>query len=168
MSEPTSEFPTVIGPDAKFKGELSFDKGVCVEGHFEGQIHSKGTLHIAEGAGVTASIEAANVKIEGACQGNLNVAEKLHLLATAKVEGDLRTNRLEIADGAIFIGNVVVGQAAPEPTVRRPEGAHTSPTPQTSGPTPRDPAKIGHPPMSPASPTAQKPRPQEMRVPAGS
>ncbi len=165
MSEPTSEFPTVIGPDAKFKGELSFDKGVRVEGHFEGQIQSKGTLHIAEGAGVTASIEAANVRVEGECKGNLNVSEKLHLLATAKVEGDLRTNRLEIADGAIFIGNVVVGQAAPEPTVRRPDGGNTGAIPQTSSPMQRDPAKIGQPPMSPGSP---KPRPQELRVPAGS
>ncbi len=164
MSEPTSEFPTVIGPDAKFKGELSFEKGVRVEGHFEGQIQSKGTLHIAEGAGVTASIEAANVRVEGACKGDLNVSEKLHLLATAKVEGDLRTNRLEIADGAIFIGNVVVGQAAPEPAARRPDGAQVGAIPQTSGPTPRDPAKIGQPPMSPGSP---KPRPQEMRVSAG-
>jgi len=168
MSEPNSEFPTVIGPDARFKGELTFDKGVCVEGQFEGQIQSKGTLHVAEGASVTASIQAANVKVEGACKGNLNVSEKLHLLATAKVEGDLRTNRLEIADGAIFIGNVVVGQASPEPTVRRPEGANATPTPHSSSPTQRDPLKIGQPPMAPGSSTLPKPRSPEVHVPTGS
>lgn len=168
MSEPSSEFPTVIGPDARFKGELSFDTGVRVEGKFEGQIQSKGTLHIAEEATITATVQAANVKVEGECKGNLDVSEKLHLLATAKVHGDLRTNRLEIADGAIFIGNVVVGQAAPEPVVRRPEGMHTSVTPQSSVPTHRDPAKIGQPPMAPGNASMPKPRSPELHVPAGS
>ncbi len=112
MADSNGEFPTVIGADAKFKGELSFDKGVRVEGSFDGEIKSKGTLHIAEGAHVTANVEAANVTIEGECKGNLTVGEKLHLKSTARMEGDMRTNRLEIADGAIFAGNVIVGQSS--------------------------------------------------------
>lgn len=112
MAEANGEFPTVIGADARFKGEMSFEKGVRVEGSFDGEIKSKGTLHIAEGAHVTANVEAANVTIEGECKGNLTVSEKLHLKATARMEGDMRTNRLEIADGAIFAGNVIVGQSS--------------------------------------------------------
>ncbi|HWL95098.1 MAG TPA: polymer-forming cytoskeletal protein [Phycisphaerae bacterium] len=112
MAEQNGEFPTVIGADAKFKGEISFDKGVRIEGAFEGQIKSKGNLHIAEGAQVSANVEAASVTIEGECKGNLTVSEKLHLMATARMEGDMRTNRLEIADGAIFVGNVIVGNSS--------------------------------------------------------
>ena len=36
------EFPTIIGPDAIFKGELSFEKGVQILGKFEGKIATKG------------------------------------------------------------------------------------------------------------------------------
>jgi cytoskeletal protein CcmA (bactofilin family) len=157
MPEMNGEYPTVIGADAKFKGELSFDKGVRIEGTFDGQISSKGALHVAEGAKVTANIEAANIRVEGECKGNLVVSEKLHLLPTAKLEGDLRTNRLEINDGAIFIGNVVVGQQAAQ-AARRPtgptDGAH------------RDPTKVAPPQTqpTPATPQAPKPRPQELRV----
>jgi len=162
MSEVNEQYPTILGADAKFKGELSFEKGVRIEGTFEGQINSKGALHVAEGAKLTADIEAANVTIEGECKGNLTVAEKLHLMATARLEGDLKTNRLEIADGAIFLGKVVVGQASPEPAVRRPASA-VQPQP-TMGV--RDPAKPpAGPPMAPGAP---RPRPQDMRVPAGS
>lgn len=114
------EYPTIIGADARFKGELSFEKGVRIDGSFEGQIRSKGTLHVAEGARVAANVEAASVKVEGECKGNLVASEKLHLLATAKVEGDLRATRLEIADGAIFVGNVAVGQTATSDAARRP------------------------------------------------
>lgn len=153
------EFPTIIGADARFKGELSFDRGVRIDGTFDGHIKSKGTLHVAEGAKVAANVEASNVKVEGECRGNLIVSEKLHLMATAKVEGDLRTTRLEIADGAIFSGNVVVGQTATENPIRRANVAEL-PTPSP------DVARM--PTHSPGAPTPRPPRPQEIRVPANS
>ena len=40
------EFPTIIGPDASFKGELQFEKGLRLMGKFEGRITSGGRLHI--------------------------------------------------------------------------------------------------------------------------
>ncbi len=160
MSDFNDEFPTIIGSDATFKGELSFDKGVRVEGKLEGQINSKGTLHIGEGATIHADINAANVKVEGECKGNVVVSEKLHLLATARMEGDLRTTRLEIADGAIFVGKVVVGQAASESPARRPEtGVPSMISPTTT----REPAKVGPTPVAPGAP---KPRPHERPISA--
>jgi cytoskeletal protein CcmA (bactofilin family) len=126
MADTNSEFPTIIGSDAKFKGELTFERGVRIDGSFDGQIKSKGTLHVAEGAKVAANVEAGNIKIEGECKGNLSASEKLHLMATAKMEGDLRATRLEIADGAIFVGNVTVGQGAADSAARRPGGNDVS------------------------------------------
>ncbi|HUN81401.1 MAG TPA: polymer-forming cytoskeletal protein [Phycisphaerae bacterium] len=159
------EFPTIIGADAKFKGELSFDKGVRVEGTFSGHIKSKGTLHIAEGARVDAqSIEAANVKVEGECKGNVFVSEKLHLMATAKVEGDLRTTRLEIADGAIFSGNVVVGQGAAEAGNRRPTLQESSSSGPTMASAPTEVVRTAPSPSLTAPSPAPRPRPQEIRV----
>lgn len=164
MSEMNGESPTVIGADANFKGELSFDKSVRIEGNFEGQIHSKGTLHIAEGAVVTANVDATNVKIEGTCKGNLSVSEKLHMMASAKVEGDLRTSRLEIADGAIFVGNVVVGQStstgsssasASSSSFRPSSVSQPSPTPL-----PRDPNR--------SDDASNRPKVQDARIPASS
>lgn len=167
MGEVNGEFPTVIGADARFKGELSFEKGVRVEGHFDGQIRSKGTLHVAEGAKIAASIEASNVRVEGECKGNFVVTEKLHLMATAKVEGDLRTNRLEIADGAIFAGNVIVGQAAAESTRRAAPSASAGAGPSASpaGPSasPSEPARMPAHPSTGVIPP--RPRPQEIRIP---
>jgi len=158
MAETNGEFPTVIGTDAKFKGEMSFEKGVRIEGAFEGNIRSKGTLHIAEAAKVSADVEAANVKVEGECKGNLLVTGKLHLLPTAKVEGDLRTNRLEISDGAMFTGHVVTGQAATEMPPNRSAahgggvGSPARPAPQPQG------QPAAHPRPQPPQP------PQEIRL----
>ena len=167
MAESNGEYPTVIGPDARFKGELSFDKGVRIEGGFDGHIKSKGTLHVAEGAKVAANVEAANVKVEGECKGNLMATEKLHLLATAKMEGDIRANRLEIADGAIFVGNVVVGQAAAEAPFRRPVSqdvmSSSSSQPNMGAPQPRPQPQMGHEPVR-VAPQPPRPQPAEVRL----
>ncbi|NOX59273.1 MAG: polymer-forming cytoskeletal protein [Planctomycetes bacterium] len=109
MSDPNSEYPTVIGADASIKGELRFEKGMHLLGKFEGEIESKGVLLVAEGASLSGDVKAGTVKIEGVMTGNLEATGKVKLSASARLEGDLRTARLEVADGAMFSGHVVVG-----------------------------------------------------------
>lgn len=109
MADSNGEFPTVIGPDAVFKGELTFDKGVRLLGKFEGQIETKGNLVIADGAKLAGDVRAGNVKVDGLVNGNLETSGKIQLSASAKLEGDLKSARLEVADGATFQGRVVVG-----------------------------------------------------------
>ena len=110
MSE--NEAQTVIGQDAKFKGELSFEKGVKVLGSFEGNIITKGTLDIAAGANVNADIEAGNVIVEGDIKGNLAASDLIELKNTAKIQGDIRCARLVVVEGASFIGHCHVGNGA--------------------------------------------------------
>ena len=113
MPESDGQYETVIGPDASFHGELEFEKGVRVLGRFEGKITSKGNLHVAEGGIMKADVQAGNVQIEGEIKGNLAATGKVLLKATARLEGDLRTARLEVAEGAVFVGNCVVGPQTP-------------------------------------------------------
>lgn len=109
------EYPTVIGADAAFKGELSFEKGVRLLGKFEGEITSKGNLLIADGAQLSGDVKAGSVQINGQMTGNLEATGKVMLAASAKLEGDLRTARLEVADGASFVGKCSVGPANGRP-----------------------------------------------------
>ena len=109
MADTNNEYPTVIGPDASFKGELRFEKGMRLLGKFEGEIDSKGDLLIAEGANLAGDVKAGTVKIDGVMTGNLEATGKVKLSASAHLEGDMRTARLEVADGAMFSGHVVVG-----------------------------------------------------------
>lgn len=107
MSE--AEFPTVIGPDAKFKGELTFEKSVQVLGSFEGQITTKGKLEVANGAVIQADIEAGSISVEGEVQGNMAAGDLIELKQSAKLKGDLRCSRLIVTDGASFVGHCNVG-----------------------------------------------------------
>ena len=105
----TSDFQTTIGPDAVFKGEMHFKKGMRLFGEFEGQIDSKGELMIAEGAKMRGEAAADSIKISGFVKGNVSADGCVQLSDSARLEGDIQTNRLQVADGAILIGRCQVG-----------------------------------------------------------
>ena len=109
MAETSSEFPTTIGADAVFKGELQFEKGVRLLGKFEGEINSEGEMVIAEGAALVGDVKAGTIRIEGKVKGNLQAKAKVELSSNARLEGDLQASRLEVAEGAVLIGRCVVG-----------------------------------------------------------
>lgn len=109
MAESSAEFPTTIGPDAVFKGQLQFEKGVRLLGKFEGEITSDGEMVIAEGATLVGDVKAGTIRIDGKVKGNLHANAKVELTASARLEGDLEAARLEVAEGAVLIGRCVVG-----------------------------------------------------------
>jgi cytoskeletal protein CcmA (bactofilin family) len=111
------DFPTVIGPDAVFKGELSFEKGLRLQGRFEGKITTPGRLHVAREAKMQADVDAGAIIVEGEVQGNLSASDRIELKQTARYQGDLHASKLVVDEGAIFSGHVSVG---PEVMKNRP------------------------------------------------
>jgi cytoskeletal protein CcmA (bactofilin family) len=132
------EYPTILGPDASFKGELSFEKGMRLHGRLEGKITTAGRLHVAKEAKMQADVEAGAIVVEGDVKGNLLANDRIELKQTTRYEGDLTASKLVVDEGAVFRGHVTVG---PEAVKNRP--AQTS----SGAPAAR--------PMPPAQPQAQ-------------
>jgi cytoskeletal protein CcmA (bactofilin family) len=118
------EFPTIIGPDASFKGELSFEKAVRLMGKFEGRITSAGRLHIAREARMQGDVESGAIIVEGDVKGNLIASDRVELKPTARHEGDLRAAKLTVEEGAALNGHVSVG---PDMVKARPPQAAAGP-----------------------------------------
>jgi cytoskeletal protein CcmA (bactofilin family) len=136
------EFPTVLGPDASFKGELSFEKGMRLMGRFEGKLNTPGRLHIAKEAKMSADVEAGAIVVEGEVQGNLSANDRIELKQTARYEGDLRASKLVVDEGAIFNGHVSVGpDGQTKPPQRPPQGAPQAHRPPQAQPQPQGAAK---------------------------
>ena len=126
------EYPTIIGQDASFKGELSFEKGLRLIGRFEGKINTAGRLHIAKEARLQADVDAGAVIVEGDVKGNLNASDRIELKQTARCEGDIRASKLVVDEGAVFSGHVSVG---PEAVKNRPAPSQQqAPRPNVSAP----------------------------------
>lgn len=106
------EYPTVLGPDASFKGELSFEKGMRLMGKLEGKVNTPGRIHVTKEAKMSADVEAGGIVIEGEVHGNLSASDRIELKNSARYEGDLRASKLVVDEGAVFSGHVTVGPDA--------------------------------------------------------
>ena len=113
------EFTTVLGPDASFKGDLSFEKGMRLHGKLSGTVTTAGRLHIAREAKLEAEVEAGSIIIEGDVKGNITASDRIEMKPTTRYEGDLTTAKLVVEEGAQFRGHVTVG---PDAVKARPQG----------------------------------------------
>lgn len=98
---------SVIGASLVVKGELEAAEDLLIEGRLEGSIrHTAERLIIGRSGTVHAKIEARNLTVEGAVDGDIVGSESVVILETAKVSGNIYTPRISIADGAQFNGSV--------------------------------------------------------------
>lgn len=118
------DFPTTIGQDASFKGELSFEKGMKLHGRFEGKINTPGRLQVSKEAKMQADVDAGAITVEGEVRGNLSANDRIEMKQTARYEGDLRASKLVVDEGAVFVGHVAVG---PDAVKNRPPQAGARP-----------------------------------------
>jgi len=99
---------TVISPDAEFKGSLKFKDSLRIDGNFEGEIDSQGTLFVGRSGAVKAEIHVGNIIVEGKIEGNVTCEDKIELRSTAKMFGDIQAGRLTIAEGVNIVGKCSV------------------------------------------------------------
>ena len=109
MTGPTEQFSTTIGADAVFKGQLYFENGLCLLGRVDGEISNGGELLIGDGAILNGDATADVIRLDGQVKGNVKGGKKVQLSASARLEGDLETARLEVAEGAVLVGRCSIG-----------------------------------------------------------
>ncbi len=100
-----SNVETVFEDGTFFYGILEFEKPLLINGYFEGEIRSKGTLIIGEKGKIKGNIKAGTVVVGGEVVGNIEAFQKIEMLNTGKIIGNIRTAKLFIAEGVIFDGN---------------------------------------------------------------
>ena len=102
---------SVIGPTLVFKGELSADEDLVIEGHIEGTIaHHKKHLTIGKQGRVKADIHASSVIVEGQLVGDIHSEGVVSLASGADVRGNIDCARIVMEDGARFKGKIDMGE----------------------------------------------------------
>jgi cytoskeletal protein CcmA (bactofilin family) len=96
---------TVFSETTSFDGTLKFSKSIRIEGSFKGRIDSKGYLVVGENAKIRADIKAQSIVIAGEVKGNVEAEERLEMLPSGKLYGNIRTKKLKMADGVVFEGS---------------------------------------------------------------
>ena len=114
----------VIGPTLVFKGELSADEDLFIEGRIEGTIaHHKKNLTIGKQGRVKADIDATTVFIEGQLIGNIRSDGTVTLFKGADVKGNIFCASIVMEEGARFSGKIDMGVASKVTVPKVPEQA---------------------------------------------
>lgn len=99
------EIKAFLGEGTDFKGILTFEGTVRVDGKLEGEVYTKDTLIVGESAVVNAEINVNTIVISGVVRGNINATGKIEVHRPGKLFGNVKTPSLYIEEGVIFEGN---------------------------------------------------------------
>lgn len=104
---------SVFGSTLVFKGELSADEELLIQGTVEGTIaHHKKNVTVGEHGRVKALIHASSVTVQGRVDGDIHGDDYVILAAGAEVNGNIFCPRIRMDDGARFNGTIQMGQSA--------------------------------------------------------
>lgn len=102
---PNQASTSVVDQGCELEGRLSFDGTVILNGKFQGEIHSTGTLLVGETGQVQADMQVDVLIVSGQVTGNINARERVELKGTARIYGDIATPVLVLEEGVVFDGH---------------------------------------------------------------
>ncbi len=105
---------THIGPHINVEGTVTGGDRVVIDGNVKGKINVTGDLHIGRQAQVEASVHAKNVTIEGKLTGDISADDRVELVMTSTVDGNIKAPKIVVAEGAKFRGSVDMGSLKPK------------------------------------------------------
>lgn len=113
-ASPLQPGATFIGPNVTIEGTLSGSESIVIEGVVRGNINLSADLRVGTKARLDATVHARNVTIEGKLTGDISADERVELVASATVDGNIKAPKIIVAEGAKFRGNVDMGSRVPK------------------------------------------------------
>jgi len=99
-----AEITAFLGKGTSFKGVLSFEGTIRVDGKVDGEIISKNTLIAGDDALLQGEITIGTLICSGKVVGNITATQMVHVLAPGAIQGNIKTPKLIIEDGVLFDG----------------------------------------------------------------
>ena len=98
----------VIGENSFFTGSFIVNGSLRIDGTFEGKHLQAEQLYIGHSGKIKTNINAVSLIVEGLIIGNINASNRVLLMPTAKVYGDIKTPELIIQNGVILEGRCTI------------------------------------------------------------
>ena len=118
---------TLIGENAHIQGDLGFEGGCHIDGVINGGVDgtddADAFLSVSEPGRVQGNVRVPRLALSGTVEGDVIVSERAELSSTARVNGDVYYNLIEIAAGAEINGKLIhkapAEQTAAKPAVKK-------------------------------------------------
>jgi cytoskeletal protein CcmA (bactofilin family) len=107
--EPGAEV-TVVGQGARLEGTIVSAGSLRIDGQVKGKISAEGDVTLSPQSQVEADIQAQSVTVAGKYRGNVVVRNRAELARGGRVDGNITSKTLVVAEGAVFNGQSIMDQ----------------------------------------------------------
>ncbi|MGO9410625.1 MAG: bactofilin family protein [Spirochaetia bacterium] len=105
---------SIIGEGTRFKGEFDLNGLLRIDGDFTGVIRTRGKVLVGQNGRAECTLHAGTVVVGGVVRGEIVSTEKVIILSTGLVLGNISTPRLIVEEGVIFNGSCRITTPAGE------------------------------------------------------
>jgi cytoskeletal protein CcmA (bactofilin family) len=107
---PSTTAFNVIGEGTRIVGDINSTGDLRVDGIIEGTVNTKAKFVLGNSGKVVGNIISRNADISGEIKGNIRVSELTFVKTSAKINGDIETNKLVVESGGEFNGKCIMGK----------------------------------------------------------
>ena len=108
-TENNNSVVNIIGQGTSILGDINSNGDIRVDGTLKGSIKTEGKVVLGKEGVVEGDVICQNADISGIIKAKITVSNLLSLKETAKLKGDIVTNKLSIEPGAEFTGSCSMG-----------------------------------------------------------
>ncbi|MDX2213386.1 MAG: polymer-forming cytoskeletal protein [Oculatellaceae cyanobacterium bins.114] len=114
---------TYLSATSEFQGTLNVEGNLRVDGIIHGTVEVRGDMEISQSGLVEGpELRARNLVVHGVVKARVIAEGRLTLSRTARIEGDVTANSLDIEAGAFYVGYISTNDTKTLPgTGRLPE-----------------------------------------------
>tara|TARA_B100002051_G_C16383322_1_gene461602 strand:- start:150 stop:566 length:417 start_codon:yes stop_codon:yes gene_type:complete len=112
----------MIGVGTIITGDINSNGDLRIDGTLKGSVATEGKVVLGKNGVIEGDVVCNNADIAGEIKAKITVSQLLTLKSTAKLKGDIITNKLSIEPGAVFSGSCSMGAVIKDiKDVQRPE-----------------------------------------------
>jgi cytoskeletal protein CcmA (bactofilin family) len=97
-----------LGPRDSLEGDLTVEGDLQIFGSVRGKLRVAGDLILEDGSSAQAEVQANNVSVRGALEGDVAAHGRLTIAGSGSVTGRVTVARLAVEDGAVFNGSITM------------------------------------------------------------
>ena len=105
----TSAAIDMIGAGTVVTGDIQSKGDIRVDGTLKGSVNTSGKVVLGKDGVIEGDVVCADADVSGTIKAKISVTQLLSLKSTAKLNGDIITNKLSIEPGASFTGSCSMG-----------------------------------------------------------
>jgi cytoskeletal protein CcmA (bactofilin family) len=115
VPDPQSVGYSVFDAQMSVDGDVETEASLRIDGRMRGNVRSAGVVVVAAGASVNGGVAAREVIVGGRITGNVTATERVELLESAAIIGDIEASAIMIREGGSVDGRLTIRPTSAPP-----------------------------------------------------